>query len=155
MLTYSLTGTLEGTTENVQIVTSKKKAKVPFIGEVIECTVTKDDPRFGKTIKRVAAAFTPGAMPASPKKEWQPNPSTDFPYLSLKASIEYCGHVLAAQRDLPKEERKDITGASVLHNAKLFEKYLREGVTPDLIKTATGELSSLFPADEPQEGEYE
>lgn len=62
MITYKLFGKLDGEACEVQINTTKAKKKVPFNGEKIECEVTKDDPKYGKTIKRVqAGGFTPGA----------------------------------------------------------------------------------------------
>lgn len=71
MLTYSLLGKLDGEIENVQITTSKAKAKIPFLGEKIECEVSKDDPKYGKTIKRTSTGFVGGfkGHPEDPEKQ--------------------------------------------------------------------------------------
>lgn len=65
MLTYKMKGTFPGKAEEmVSINTVKGKPKVPFMGEVIECEISKDDPAFGKTIKR--SQMVPGGFSTLP-----------------------------------------------------------------------------------------
>lgn len=82
MLTYYIKGCMDGgPEEQAQIGTKKDGPKVPFIGELIECSVTKEHPQYGKTIKRVPAQ--PGTGPMT-----KPLPSPSAPYVPRQEDPE-------------------------------------------------------------------
>lgn len=132
MLTYYLNGLLDDVEEPVQINTSKAKAKVPYVGEVIECTVSKDDPKFGKTIKRVQSAFTPQSGGQSGAK-WGGSPRQDDPekqrMIVRQNSLGNAINHSIAKAQLYMAEKKYeqahmvLDGAKILIKAETFAKF--------------------------------
>lgn len=123
MLTYKMLGSLDGREEElVQINTSKEKAKVPFEGEAIECEVAKDDPTYGKTIKRAAT------FPGTANPPYQENPDRQASIErqnSLTNAISFCttkANVLIAAGK-PDLALAEVEGKHILQVATYFKKY--------------------------------
>lgn len=151
MVTYLIKGSLDnGPEEQAQINTKADKPKVPYVGEMIDCVVSKDDPTHGKTLKRnqgvstgpssTGASFTP-----TQKRDYTPSPASEIPYLSLKAAVEFAS--AKASKEL------DITGEQVVVMAQIFQRYL-EGdsvrTSPTAVPAVSEYQDDFPPIDEMQ-----
>lgn len=121
MVSYYIKGHYNnGPEESAQINTLASKPKVPFIGEMIECTVEREHPQYGKTLKRVAPTPSPSqtqpSFNSTAKREYVPSPASEIPYLSLKAAVEFGSARVNA--------KLDIDGEQIIAMAQIFQKYL-------------------------------
>lgn len=137
MLTYKLWGSLDGgSDEMVQINTSKNKPKVPTVGEVIICDISKDDPQYGKSIRRVQeGGFQNSQLSRSPETQdaiMRQHATTDaLSFLAIKAS------------QMTKKQVLEISDTVVLRKAQLFFDYYKSGTMP------VSNLPEVMQHDEP------
>lgn len=133
MLSYYIKGSLDGgSEEQVQINTIKAKPKVPCVGEIIECEVTRDHPQYGKTLKRTQAVpqgAVSGGSARGSQGSYHPSPASEIPYLSLKSAVEFASSKVSA--------KLDIDGAGVVAMAQVFQRYLEGQILKEVPQTGT------------------
>lgn len=111
---YTVIGMLDGELEQVEM-NAKSDATAPKAGDILEVTV--EDTDYGKKAKKVQQGGYNGSSGGKSYTHKEDSPASDYPYLALKAAVEFGSAKVAAKHD--------IDGEKIVGMAKIFEKYLR------------------------------